>query len=71
MSAYSGVDSDYWEAEVSAEGVAHPTEVSVRVAEGGDSAREVGEAWGQDTEETQDAGATGETALIVDDEPVV
>ena len=70
MSAYLGVDSDYWEAEVSPEGADTPTQVNARSAEGGDPAKEVGKVRSQNAGETQVAGAFGETVLIVDDEPV-
>ena len=69
MSAYSGVDSDYWESEVSTEGEDSFAEVSARSAEGGDPNKEVREVKDQNAGETQVAGATGETVLIVDDEP--
>ena len=70
LSAYSEVNSDYWEVKVSAEGVDPPAEVSAGSAEGGDPAKEVREAETHNAGETQATGATRETMLIIDDEPV-
>ena len=68
MFAYSGVDSDYWEAEVSVEGADTPTEVGAGSTESGDPAKEVREVGGQNAGETRAADTSGETVLIVDDE---
>ena len=67
LSTYSGVDSDYWEAKVSAEGGDASVDVGARSARVEDTAREA-EVRGQNVGETQVAGASEETVLIVDDE---
>ena len=69
MSAFSRVDSDYWEAEVSDKEADPPSEVCSGSVEGEDPATEIGEVRAHTAGETQAAGATGETMLVVDDEP--
>ena len=46
-----------------------PVEVYFGSAKGGEPAKKVEEVGGQNAGETQVAGATRETVLIVDDEP--
>ena len=68
LCVYSGVDSNYSEAEVSTKGVDTLIEVGAGSAEGGDPAKEVGEVGGQNTGKTQATDVFRETVLIVDDE---
>ena len=68
-SAYSGVDSDYWEAKASAEGGGTPVEAGAGLVEGHDAAREIEEVGGQEAEKTQVDGGTEEIVQILDDEP--
>ena len=67
--AYLGVDSNYCEAEVLTEGADPPAEGGVGSVEVGDPAKKVGKVKAYNAGETQATGATGETVLIVDDEP--
>ena len=59
LSAYSGVYSDYWEAEVSVDGGGTPVEAGAASVEVRDAARETEEVGGQETLETQ-AGSGAE-----------
>ena len=68
FSAYFGVDSDYREVEVSVEGADPPTNVNAGSPEGEYPVMEVGEVGAHNARETQAAGVTGETVLIVDNE---
>ena len=69
LTGCSGVDSDYWEAEVSAAGGATPVEEGVGSVDADDAARETPRVGGQETLETQAGGGTEQIVQIVDDEP--
>ena len=67
LSAYSGVDSDYWEAE--AEGGGTPVEAGTGSAEVRDATRETEEVGGQEAWKTQVISNSEKDVLIVDNEP--
>ena len=68
---YSGVDSDYWEAEGSAEGEGTLVETGEGLMEAGDAAQETVGVRGQETLETQAGVGIEQIVQIVDDEPVI
>ena len=63
LAGYSGVDSDYWEAEVSVAGGSTPVEEGVGSVDADDAARQT------PTLETQAGGGIEQIVQIVDDEP--
>ena len=71
LSAFSGVNSDSWDAEVSIEKEDPHVKVDAGLAEGGNPSTEVGEVSAHTVEGGQVANAIGGTVLIVDDEPEV
>ena len=69
LAGYSGVDSDYWEAEASAEGEGTLVETGEGSTEAGDAAQETAGVRGHETLETQAGVGTEQIVQIVDDEP--
>ena len=69
LSAYSGVDSGYWEAEASVEEGGTLVEADAGSAEGRDTARETEEVGGQKALETQVGSGTEQIVQVMDDEP--
>ena len=67
---YSGVDSDYREAEASAEGGVTPIEEGTGSVEAGDVARETAVVGGQETLATQAGVGSKQVVQIEDDELV-
>ena len=65
LAGYSGVDSDYWDAEASEAGVATPAEEGTGSVDAGDAAR------GQEGLEVPAQTSAEEIVQIVDDEPAV
>ena len=70
LAGYSGVDSDYWEAEALAEGGATPIEEGAESVEASDAARETAVVGGQETLEPQAGVGTEQVVQIEDDETV-
>ena len=69
ISTYSRVDSDYWEAEGSAEGGGTLVDAGVGSVEARDAARETEEVRGQESGDTQVGSGTEEIVQIMDNEP--
>ena len=65
--AFSGVNSDYWDAEVSVGAEDSLGEVDAKSAAGENHTTEGGEVGAHTAEKTQATGETEETVLIVDD----